>query len=220
MSLKILFIDELKGFYKSKVMIVLWIGMPLIALLFHYFQLYTEGIPISYLVSLLISSIGGTLSSVMLSTSIVNEKNRHVYELFLIRPIKRKNLLIAKFLAVYMCLTIAIGISIGIEIIIDVFINKIPLEFILNTIFGSLFTSMAIVAISCSLGTLFGVLVSSVSVAAILSVYLGNQLSAVLILPTFLLDFLDPLIVSPLLGSVITILLMSINIILFNRQQF
>ncbi|MFX1302047.1 MAG: ABC transporter permease subunit [Promethearchaeota archaeon] len=218
MSLKILFIDELKGFYKSKVMIVLWIGMPLIALLFHYFQPDTQGFPISSLVSLIISSIGGTLSSVMLSTSIVNEKNRHVYELFLIRPVKRRNLLIAKFLAVYLCLTIAIGISIGIGIIIDVFINKIPLE--LNTIFGSLFTSMAIIAISCSLGTLFGVLVSSVSVAAILSVYLGNQLSAVLILPTFLLDFMDPLIVSPLLGSFITILLMGINIILFNRQQF
>ena len=33
MSLALLFTDELKGYYKSKVMIILWIGMPALTLL-------------------------------------------------------------------------------------------------------------------------------------------------------------------------------------------
>ncbi|MHA1253655.1 MAG: hypothetical protein ACTSRP_27055 [Candidatus Helarchaeota archaeon] len=74
MSLLLLFIDEIKGFYKSKVMVVLWIGVPLLSILFHYLQPDTEGIPLASLVALLVSSIGGILGSVMLSTSIVNEK--------------------------------------------------------------------------------------------------------------------------------------------------
>ncbi len=36
MKLRVLFIDELRGFYKSKVMIFLWIGLPVIALLFRF----------------------------------------------------------------------------------------------------------------------------------------------------------------------------------------
>jgi len=98
LSLRLLFLDELKGYAKSKVMIVLWFGLPLLSLLIYFLQPDTEGLPISFLVGLLVSSIGGTLSGIMLSTSIVSEKNRHVYELFLIRPVKRSSLLLAKFL--------------------------------------------------------------------------------------------------------------------------
>ena len=111
MSLKILFVDELKGFYKSKVMIVLWVGLPLLSLLFHYIVPDTEGIPISSIVAIILSSIGGTLGSAMLSTSIASEKIRHVYDLFLIRPVKRTSILLAKFFSVYLCLIIATGIS-------------------------------------------------------------------------------------------------------------
>ena len=32
MSLGLLFRDELKGFYKSKVMVTLWVGLPLLTL--------------------------------------------------------------------------------------------------------------------------------------------------------------------------------------------
>jgi len=220
MSLKILFADELKGFYKSKVMIVLWVGLPLLSLLFHYIVPDTEGIPISSIVAIILSSIGGTLGSAMLSTSIASEKMRHVYDLFLIRPVKRTSILLAKFFSVYLCLIIATGISLTLGLILDqIFIGNLP-EFVLNQTIESLTISMAAMAISCSIGIFFGIIVSSVPVATILSVYIGNQISAISILPTVLLDFIDPIIFSLLVGFIATVIMLTISNILFSRKQF
>jgi len=220
MSLKILFLDELKGFYKSKVMIILWVGMPLLSLLFHYIFPETEGIPISSIVALLFSSIGGMLASAMLSTSIASEKVRHVYDLFLIRPVRRANILLAKFFAVYLCLIIATGISLVIGLIIDqLTIGNLP-EYVIDQTIESLSISLAGIAIACSLGIFFGTIVTSVPVAAILSVYLGNQLSAISILPPLFIDFIDPILFSLLIGSIIPTIIITISIMIFARKQF
>ncbi len=220
MSLKILFVDELKGFYKSKVMIVLWVGLPLLSLLFHYIVPDTEGIPISSIVAIILSSIGGTLGSAMLSTSIASEKIRHVYDLFLIRPVKRTSILLAKFFSVYLCLIIATGISLTLGLILDqIFIGNLS-EFVLNQTIESLTISIAAMAISCSIGIFFGIIVSSVPVATILSVYIGNQISAISILPTLFLDFIDPIIFSLLVGCIAAVIMLTISSILFSRKQF
>ena len=220
MSLKILFLDELKGFYKSKVMIILWVGMPLLSLLFNFIVPDTEGIPISSIVAIIFSSIGGMLASAMLSTSIASEKVRHVYDLFLIRPVRRTNILLAKFFAVYLCLIIAIGISLVVGLIIDqLTIGTLP-EYVVDQTIESLSISLAAIAISCSIGIFFGVMVSSVPVAAILSVYLGNQISAISILPTLLIDFIDPIIYSLLLGSIVPTIILALSITIFARKQF
>ena len=220
MSLKILFADELKGFYKSKVMIVLWVGLPLLSLLFHYIVPDTEGIPISSIVAIILSSIGGTLGSAMLSTSIASEKIRHVYDLFLIRPVKRTSILLAKFFSVYLCLIIATGISLTLGLILDqIFIGNLP-EFVLNQTIESLTISIAAMAISCSIGIFFGIIVSSVPVATILSVYIGNQISAISILPTLFLDFIDPIIFSLLVGSIAVVIMLTVSSLLFSRKQF
>ena len=220
MSLKILFADELKGFYKSKVMIVLWVGLPLLSLLFHYIVPDTEGIPISSIVAIILSSIGGTLGSAMLSTSIASEKMRHVYDLFLIRPVKRTSILLAKFFSVYFCLIIATGISLTLGLILDqIFIGNLP-EFVLNQTIESLTISIAAMAISCSIGIFFGIIVSSVPVATILSVYIGNQISAISILPTLFLDFIDPIIFSLLVGSIAAVIMLTVSSVLFSRKQF
>ncbi|GAJ21669.1 unnamed protein product [marine sediment metagenome] len=63
-------------------------------------------------------------------------------------------------------------------------------------------------------------MVSSVPVAAILSVYLGNQLSAISILPTLLIDFIDPFIYSLLLGSIVPTIILALSITIFARKQF
>ncbi|TFF88594.1 MAG: hypothetical protein EU548_08670, partial [Promethearchaeota archaeon] len=68
-------------------MITLWIGFPILSILMHFIQPDTEGIPISVFTGLIVASIGGLLSAVMLSTTIVNEKNARVYDLYLIRPV-------------------------------------------------------------------------------------------------------------------------------------
>jgi len=220
MSLKILFVDELKGFYKSKVMIVLWLGLPLISLLFRYITPEIEEFPFSSVVAIILSSIGGTLASAMLSTSIANEKIRHVYDLFLIRPVKRVNILLAKYFSVYLCLIIATGISLTLGLILDqIFIGSLP-EYVLNQTLESLTISLAAMAISCSIGIFFGVIVSSVPVATILSVYIGNQISAISILPTVFLDFIDPIIFSLLVGCIAAVIMLTVSSILFTRKQF
>ncbi|MFX1596196.1 MAG: ABC transporter permease [Promethearchaeota archaeon] len=218
MSFVLLFLDELKGYAKSKVMIVLWFGLPLLSFLVHFLP-SQEDLPISYLVAIVVSSIGGTLSGIMLSTSIVSEKNRHVYDLFLIRPVKRYNLLLVKFFAVFLCLTVAVLISLIVGLIVDAITIELP-ENLMDLIFDSLLISMSSMAITCSIGIFFGVLVSSVPVAAILSVYLGSQLSTIIILPTFFIPGLDPQILGLSLGISVTTIMMLINIILFSRKQF
>ncbi len=220
MSLRLLFLDELKGYAKSKVMLVLWFGLPLLSFLIQFFNpAELEGMPISFLVALVVSSIGGTLSVIMLSTTIVSEKNRHVYELFLIRPVRRSSLILAKFLAVYLCLVIAVSISLIIGLIFDAFTGDL-IENYLKITFESLIIGISSMAITCSIGILFGVLVSSVPVAAILSVYLGSQLSSLIILPTFFIHGLDTQMLALTLGITLTTIIMGINIILFNRMQF
>ena len=81
MKLPLLYVDELRGFYKSKVMIFLWAGLPIIAILFRFVQYESTGqtIPFTVISVLVVSSLAGTLAAVMLTVSIINEKNRHVY---------------------------------------------------------------------------------------------------------------------------------------------
>src|SRR4030042_2932982 len=121
MKLPILYVDELRGFYKSKVMLFLWIGLPVMAILLRYVQITTTGQQISFTVisALVVSSLAGTLSAVMLTVSIINEKNRHVYELFLIRPLKRRDIVLAKFLSVYTCVAVASLIAIFVGVAAD-----------------------------------------------------------------------------------------------------
>ncbi|MFX1241484.1 MAG: ABC transporter permease [Promethearchaeota archaeon] len=220
MSLILLFLDEWKGYAKSKVMIVLWFGMPILSLLLQFIDpTQMEGMPISLLVSIVVTSIGGTLSAIMLSTSIVSEKNRHVYELFLIRPVRRSSLILAKFIAVYSCLIIAILISLSIGLIIDgITGNLTGIEW--EGTINSLIIGLSSMAITCSIGIFFGVLVSSVPVAAILSVYLGSQLSTLIILPTIFIEGLNPQFLALTLGITLTTGIMILNLILFSKKQF
>lgn len=175
--------------------------------------------PVSFLVSLVVSSIGGTLSAIMLSTSIVSEKNRHVYELFLIRPVRRSSLILAKYLAVYLCLVIAVSISLSVGLIIDLIRGDLVENFLKITL-ESLLVGISSMSITCSIGIFFGVLVSSVPVAAILSVYLGSQLSSLILLPTFYIDALNPVIFALSLGISLTGIILLVDTVLFNRQQF
>ena len=79
MSFLLLFKDELRGFYKSKVMIFLWIGLPALAVLFHLWAPNTgPELPFTVISALLVSSIGGTLASAMLAVTIINEKTSRV----------------------------------------------------------------------------------------------------------------------------------------------
>ncbi len=209
----------MKGFYKSKVMAILWFGMPLLSLLMHFLQAGAEELPISYLVGLVVASIGGTLSSVMLSTSIVNEKNRQVYDLFLIRPVKMRNIFFAKFFAVYSCLLIATVISIIVGALIDFLTLELPPETVMEQILESMSISLGAMAISCSLGILIGIVSSSVAAAAIVSIYIGNQLSLISMLPSIFIPSINPVAFAAITGILLSSIFLYLSIILFRKKQ-
>ncbi len=218
MNMKTLYADELKGLARSRVMIALWVGLPLLSLVLRLVQPDTEGIPLLILVAVLISSIGGTLSAVLLSTMITGERNRHVYDLFLVRPVRRAELLIAKFFAAFTCLLVATVASIGVAVVVDVASGTL-VPGIVSQLGDSLLVSLAGMTVASAVGVLFGVLINSIAVSAILSVYLGNQLSAIIILPTVFVEGLNVPLFASLVGVLVPALVMAIAVVVFKRKN-
>ncbi len=220
MNLSLLFVDELRGFYKSKVMVFLWIGLPVIALLFHFVSSSTgPALPFTVISTIVVSSLGGTLASVMLAVSIVNEKNRHVYELFLIRPIKRRDIITAKFFSIYACVAIASLLAILVGIAADFAATGALSGNVLNSTVQSFATSLSMIAVSCSAGILIGVVSPSVLVGAILVIYGGNQISVIPLIPT-LLNVSNVVLFTASLAAILSITLLASAVYLFNRKQF
>ena len=220
MNLLLLFVDELMGFYKSKVMISLWIGLPLVSILFHFLSSSTGSpIPFTVVSAIVVSSLAGTLASVMLAVSIINEKNRHVYELFLIRPLKRRNIIIAKFLSVYVCIAVAAILAIILGMVADYLTTGTLSEAVLSNTFQSLSISLSMMATSCAAGVLIGVVSPSVLVGAILVIYGGNQISALPLLPS-ILNLTNPTLFTICLGALMSIVLLILAISIFDRKQF
>jgi ABC-2 type transport system permease protein len=221
MSLPLLFVDELRGFYKSKVMLFLWVGLPIIAILFRLVQSSLTGQDISFTVisSLIVSDLAGTLASVMLAVSIINEKNRHVYELFLIRPMKRRNILFSKYLSVYLCVAIASFISVLVGVVTDLAIGGTLSNAVLNGLGQSLAISLSVIAVACAVGVLIGVASPSVLVGAILVIYGGNQTSIIPLLPT-LLNIPDAVLFTIALAVATAAGLLAGALFLFERKQF
>ena len=221
MQLGLLFVDELRGFYKSKVMIFLWIGLPVIALLFRYISSISSGqsLPFTLISALVVSSIGGTLASVMLAVFLINEKNRHVYDLFLIRPLKRRDIILSKFLSVYVCVAIASLIAVLAGITVDFASTGALSTTILTDAGQSLATSLSMIAVACSAGVIIGVASPSVLVGAILVIYGGNQISVIPLVPT-LLNIQNAAIFTIALAGAVAATLLGGAILLFEKKQF
>lgn len=221
MKLSLLFVDELRGFYKSKVMIFLWIGLPIITILFRFVQSSSTGQTISFTVisALVISSLAGTLASVMLAVSLINEKNRHVYELFLIRPLKRRDIILAKFFSVYMCVAIASFISVFVGMATDYLATGTLATAILGNLGQSLSIGLSMVAVSCAAGVLIGVASPSVLVGAILVIYGGNQISVIPLVPT-LVNLTNGALFTVGLAAIVAGVLVAVAVGLFERKQF
>jgi ABC-2 type transport system permease protein len=221
MKTGLLFVDELRGFYKSKVMIFLWIGLPIIALLFRFISVSSSGqnIPFALISALVVSSIGGTLASVMLAVFIINEKNRHVYDLFLIRPLKRRDIILAKFFSVYTCVAIASFIAVLAGMITDYVTVGALSSAVLSNAGQSLVTSLSMIAVACAAGVLIGVASPTVLVGALLVIYGGNQISVIPLLPT-LLGIQEATVFTIGLAVAVAVGLLSAAVALFERKQF
>jgi ABC-2 type transport system permease protein len=219
MNFALLVQDEMRGFYRSKVMLFLWIGLPILTILFHFWSSLQGGaLPLTALSAIITSSIGGTLASVMLAVSIINEKTQHVYDLFLVRPVRRWNIILSKFLAVYTCIAVASGLSLLLGLIID-YVNVGGLsDAILRDTLLSLATSLSMMAVSSSVGVLIGVVAPSVLVGVILVIYGGNQISALPIIPT-ILNISNATLFTIAFGVVISSIMLVFATFIFNRKQ-
>jgi ABC-2 type transport system permease protein len=221
MKTALLFVDELRGFYKSKVMVFLWIGLPIISLLFRFISAGSSGQNISFTLisALIVSSIGGTLASVMLAVFIINEKNRRVYDLFLIRPLKRKDIILAKFFSVYTCIAIASSIAVLAGMVTDYITTGSLSTTILSNAGQSLVTSLSMIAVSCAVGVLIGVASPSVLVGAILVIYGGNQISVIPLIPT-ILNIQEATIFTIILAVAVALGLLFAAVAIFENKQF
>jgi len=185
--------DELIGFAKSKVMIVLWVVLPVIAMA-GYLLLPKEitnarglgGLSATAFVGFLMSSVAGTVAALMVAVDIVSERNRKVYELFVIRPIRPEVIIWAKFLAVFACVTVACLVSLALGIAVDAIRGSPPRGSELYDMLKSLLSLIGVVAMSCSVGVVFGVMSRTILVAVILVLYVGQNLTIVPMLPVYL----------------------------------
>lgn len=220
MSLKILFQDELRGFYRSKVMIALWLGLPALGVIIYLWGPDSgDEMPLSLLSALLLSSIGGTLASVMLAVSIINEKEKRVYDLFLIRPIRRGDILISKFLAVYLCIAIAGMLALGLGISLDHYRMGGTPDALREHLLESVVLTLSMMAMASAAGVLIGVISPTVLVGAIIVIYGGNQISILPLLPE-MLGYESNLALSVTISAAATAVLMGLSVLLFNRKQF
>jgi len=219
-SLGLLFYDELKGFYKSKVMIALWIIFPLITILVHYLTPGTTGeMPLSLFTSILISSIGGLLASIILTVQIIHEKDARAYDLFLIRPIKRWQIIVSKYLAVFLCIIVAISIALLVGISIDIFQNELILETLLPGIIDSFIMTISIISISCAFGILIGIVSPSIVAGVLIVIFIGQYVQILPMIPAFMGISESTLFVT-ITDILVTIILMAVALIAFEKKQF
>lgn len=182
--------DELIGFARSKVMLVLWIILPCIALAgFLLLPDRVLGVK-AYLTAtafmgLIESSVAGTVAALMIAVDIVSERNRNVYPLLVIRPIRREAVILAKFLAVFGCVAVACIVSLLLGMVVDLFRGMTPTADSLYGTGRALVSMTAVNAMSTAAGALFGVLARSIVVAVILVLYVGQNIAIVPMLPTY-----------------------------------
>ena len=153
----------------------------------------------------------------MLAVGVINERERHVYDLFVIRPVKRRDIVISKFLAVYGCVVVAGFASIMLGVVIDYFNSDLPPAEVLESSLPGLVIIASMMAVSCSAGVLIGIFSPSVLVGVILVMYGANQLSAVAILPVLTASASDYFPLLP--ATAITAALLFLAVLLFNRKQ-
>ncbi|MBU0937051.1 MAG: ABC transporter permease [Spirochaetes bacterium] len=213
----ILYRDELRGFFHSRVMLVLWIGLPLVSLFFQLLQPDVDGMPLLTFTALMIGSIGGTLSSVLMATTITGERVNKIYDLFLVRPVSRALLMLAKYFAALSCLFLAAVLALGLGLVVDL-AKGLPSFSLLTQLLQPLALAMAAMAIASAVGLLFGVLFNSVAASAILSVYLGNQLSALAILPGLFFSERTALLLAVSGGILLPALILSVAIGIFRKK--
>ena len=184
--------DELIGFARSRVMLVLWVVLPCIALagflLLRGRALHGARADMSAaaFMSFLESSLASTAAALMIAVDLVSERNRNVYPLLVIRPVRREVIVWAKFVAVAGCVAIACVVSISLGVVVDLAYGVTPTAAGLSATGQALVQMIALIALSTAAGAVFGVLTRSIVVAVLLVLYVGQNVAGLVMLPVYL----------------------------------
>lgn len=220
-AIRILARDELIGFARSKVMLVLWVILPLLAiggyLLFG--RKMAGALSASDFMAILESSIAGAVAALMIAVDLINERNRNVYVLLAIRPIRRDAIVWAKFLAVFSCVTVACVVSLGLGLVIDAIRGVAPTAESVAALGKALLTTAMSVALATAGGALFGVAMRSILGAVILVLYLGQNIAAVPMLPIYLHLLPNAFWLTMVISAVLLAGVMAFALYVFRRAQ-
>ena len=187
--------DELIGFARSRVMLILWVVLPLITVAGY---LLLSGrmrgglggggprMSATTFMSFLLSSIAGTIAALMVAVDLVAERQRKVYELFVIRPIRREAIIWAKFAAVFLCVTVACVVSLLLGVVVDAVRGHTPDADAMIELGKALASLVGVIALSASVGVFVGVVSRTILIAVILILYVGQNLAVVPMLPMYL----------------------------------
>jgi hypothetical protein len=217
--------DELVGFARSKVMLVLWLVLPALAVIgFLVLPTTTFGRPSNAMtattfMSLVESSIAGTVAALMIAVDLVSERNRNVYVLFAIRPIRREAIIEAKFIAVFACVAVACIVSMLLGIVIDWLRGAPPTADALYGVGKSLVSMTAVNAMSTAAGALFGVLARSILAAVILVLYVGQNIAIIPLLPTYLGVLPDRFWIFMIISAALVAVILALARRAFRRAQ-
>jgi ABC-2 type transport system permease protein len=220
--------DELIGFAKSKVMLVLWLVLPALCLV-GYLVLPAElfdhgagvrGLSATAFMAFITSSIAGTVAALMVAVDIVAEKNRKVYELYVIRPVRPEAIIWAKFLAVFLCVTVGCVTAILLGIGLD-WIRGEPIEAkLVYDAFKSNVAMVGVIAISAAVGVFFGVICKTIVVAVLLVLYGGQNIAIIPMLPMYLGIFPNQFWIVMLISAGVTLGLQLVSGVVFRRAQY
>lgn len=228
-SFTLLFKDELYGFARSGVMITLFILLPVLALpLYILMAKVTADNPMSMMfgpmsilsvVALMVSNIGAQITSLVLTVNIINEKQKKVYDIFVIRPIPRANIILAKFFSVFLCVGVAcilaIMTGVAFELVRGIDVNWTLISGTLE----SFVLSLGIVGTLSAVGILFGIMTDSIIVGVILILFLGGYATYLPMLPG-MLGMSNSALWSLIFGILTTAGILAIAISIFNKKQF
>ena len=217
MSLSVLFQDELSGFYRSRAMLALLVGLPVLVVLVFLASPDTSGMPLTAFSAMIASTLAGTLAAVMVAVGMINEKNKKVYDLFLVRPVKGHQLIMAKFSAVFLFVTLAVIISIGVGMATDMYKGNPITGEGLNVLAKSVAMSISMIAVASAVGVVIGAAISSILVGVILVLYGGNQLVGLMALLSLKLS--DNIFIEMIPSLALSVILLFIAVEVFWRMR-
>jgi len=125
------------------------------------------------------------VAALMIGVDLVTERNRNVYVLFAIRPIRRDAIVWAKFFAVFACVTVACIVSLVLGVLVDLARGVAMANDGWYELGKSLLSMIAAIGLATAGGALFGVVFRSVLLVVILGFYVCQNITLVPMLPVY-----------------------------------